>query len=99
MNHLIEKDKHRRSLHKKQEMKRLQYKSIIENRSLPAKIRGQYIKKLNKLPRDGSLVRIRNRCILTGRARAVYKFCKLSRICLRELAAQGRLMGISKSSW
>jgi ribosomal protein S14 len=99
MNHLIQKDKYRRTLHKKQEMKRLQYKSIIENRSLPAKIRGKYIKKLNKLPRDGSLVRIRNRCILTGRARAVYKFCKLSRICLRELAAQGRLMGISKSSW
>lgn len=99
MNHLIQKDKYRRILHKKQEMKRLQYKSIIENRSLPAKIRGKYIKKLNKLPRDSSLVRIRNRCILTGRARAVYKFCKLSRISLRELAAQGRLMGISKSSW
>ena len=99
MSHLTQKDKHRRSLHQKQEMKRLQYKSIIENRSLHAKIRVKYIKKLNKLPRDGSLVRIRNRCILTGRARAVYKFCRLSRICLRELAAQGRLAGVTKSSW
>ena len=99
MNHLTKKDKDRRILHRQQELKRLQYKSIIENRSLPAKVRGIYIKKLNKLPRDGSLVRIRNRCILTGRARAVYKFCKLSRLCLRELAAQGKLAGVSKSSW
>lgn len=99
MNNLTQKDKHRRILHRKQELKRLQYKSIIENRSLPAKMRVQYIQKLNQLPRDGSLVRIRNRCILTGRARAVYKFCKLSRLSLRELAAQGKLAGISKSSW
>ncbi len=99
MNNLTQKDKHRRILHQKQELIRLQYKSLIENRSLPAKLRVQYIKKLNQLPRDGSLVRIRNRCILTGRARAVYKFCKLSRLCLRELAAQGKLAGISKSSW
>lgn len=96
---MTDKDKHRRSLHQRQELKRLQYKSIIENRSLPANVRGKYIKKLNKLPRDGSLGRILNRCILTGRAAAVYKFCKLSRICLRELAAQGRLAGVSKSSW
>lgn len=99
MNNLTQKDKHRRILHQKQELIRLQYKSLIENRSLPANLRVQYIKKLNQLPRDGSLVRIRNRCILTGRARAVYKFCKLSRLCLRELAAQGKLAGISKSSW
>ncbi len=99
MNNLTQKDKHRRILHQKQELKRLQYKSLIENRSLPAKMRVQYIQKLNQLPRDGSPVRIRNRCILTGRARAVYKFCKLSRLCLRELAAQGKLAGISKSSW
>lgn len=99
MNNLTQKDKHRRILHQKQELIRLQYKSLIENRSLPAKLRVQYIKKLNQLPRDGSLVRIRNRCILTGRARAVYKFCKLYRLCLRELAAQGKLAGISKSSW
>ena len=99
MNNLTQKDKHRRVLHQKQELIRLQYKSLIENRSLPANLRAQYIKKLNQLPRDGSLVRIRNRCILTGRARAVYKFCKLSRLCLRELAAQGKLAGISKSSW
>ena len=99
MNNLTQKDKHRRILHRKQELKRLQYKSLIENRSLPAKMRVQYIQKLNRLPRDGSMVRIRNRCILTGRARAVHKFCKLSRLCLRELAAQGKLAGISKSSW
>ena len=99
MNNPTEKDKQRRILHRQQELKRLQYKSIIENRSLPPNIREIYIYKLNKLPRDGSLVRIRNRCILTGRARAVYKFCKLSRLCLRELAAQGKLAGVSKSSW
>ena len=58
-----------------------------------------FITQLNKLPRNSSKVRIKNRCILTGRGRAIYNFCRLSRIKLRELAAQGLLMGVTKSSW
>ena len=55
--------------------------------------------KLNKLPRNGSPVRLRNRCKLTGRPRAVYKKFKISRICFRELALAGHIPGVTKASW
>ena len=51
------------------------------------------------LPRNGSKTRIRNRCELTGRPRAVYRKFKLSRIALRELASTGQIPGMVKSSW
>ena len=55
--------------------------------------------KLAKLPRNSSPTRIRNRCELTGRPRAVYRKFKLSRLALRELASSGALPGVVKSSW
>ena len=55
--------------------------------------------KLAELPRNSSPTRIRNRCELTGRPRAVYRKFKLSRIALRELASSGCSPGVVKSSW
>ncbi len=55
--------------------------------------------KLAKLPRNSSPTRVRNRCELTGRPRAVYRKFKLSRLALRELASSGALPGVVKSSW
>ena len=54
---------------------------------------------LQKLPRDSSPVRIRNRCNLTGRPRAYYRKFGLSRIALRDLALAGELPGVIKASW
>jgi small subunit ribosomal protein S14 len=54
---------------------------------------------LQKLPRDSSAVRIRNRCRLTGRARGYIRKFGLSRIAFRELARAGIIPGIRKSSW
>ena len=51
------------------------------------------------LPRDGSRVRVRNRCKLTGRTRGVYRKFGLSRIKIRELSMAGLLPGVVKSSW
>jgi small subunit ribosomal protein S14 len=99
MTNTIQKDQKRRNLVSKNELKRLQYKTIITDLSIPKEIRYKYVSKLNKLSRNSCNVRIRNRCVITGRGRAVYRFCKLSRICFRELAAQGLIMGISKASW
>ena len=99
MTNTIQKDQKRRTLVSKNELKRLQYKTIITDLSIPKEIRYKYVCKLNNLSRNSSNVRIRNRCVITGRGRAVYRFCKLSRICFRELAAQGLIMGISKASW
>jgi small subunit ribosomal protein S14 len=54
---------------------------------------------LQKLPRDASPTRLRSLCALTGRSRAVYRKFKISRIKLRELALEGKIPGMRKSSW
>lgn len=55
--------------------------------------------KLAKLPRDSSPVRIRNRCSITGRPRAYIGKYGISRITFRELASNGEIPGVTKSSW
>lgn len=54
---------------------------------------------LNKMPRDSSKIRLRNRCQLTGRPRGVYRKFKVSRLCFREMASFGLIPGVTKSSW
>ncbi len=54
---------------------------------------------LQKLPRNSSPVRVRNRCGLTGRPRGFMRQFKLSRNQFRELALEGRIPGVKKASW
>lgn len=54
---------------------------------------------LQKLPRNASPVRLRNRCSLTGRARGYRRKFGISRIMLREMARAGQIPGVRKSSW
>ncbi|MGC9451760.1 MAG: 30S ribosomal protein S14 [Oceanipulchritudo sp.] len=56
-------------------------------------------RKLTKLPRNSSPVRIRNRCSITGRPRAYMRKYGVSRITFRELASEGKIPGVTKSSW
>lgn len=55
--------------------------------------------KLNKMPRDSSPCRLRNRCQLTGRARAYLRKFGISRICFRQMANFGLIPGVTKASW
>ncbi len=55
--------------------------------------------KLAEMPRNSARIRIRNRCEVTGRSRAVYRKLKMSRIALRELGSKGLIPGLVKSSW
>jgi small subunit ribosomal protein S14 len=55
--------------------------------------------KLQRLPRDASPVRVRNRCSLTGRPRGVYSKFGLGRNKLREIAMRGEVPGVTKASW
>lgn len=59
---------------------------------------GKY-EELQKLPRDASPTRVRNRCSLTGRARGYIRKYGISRIKFRELALDGKIPGIRKASW
>ncbi|GBD89355.1 alternate 30S ribosomal protein S14 [bacterium BMS3Abin04] len=54
---------------------------------------------LQKLPKNSSRVRLRNRCMLTGRPRAYYRKFGVSRLVFREMALKGEIPGIKKSSW
>ncbi len=56
-------------------------------------------RKLTKIPKRGLAVRLKTRCELTGRTRAVYRKFRLSRLKFRELAHKGLLPGVSKASW
>jgi small subunit ribosomal protein S14 len=54
---------------------------------------------LQKLPRDSSAVRLKNRCMFTGRARSYYRKFGVSRLVFREMALKGEIPGVKKSSW
>jgi small subunit ribosomal protein S14 len=54
---------------------------------------------LQKLPRNSSPVRLRNRCIMTGRPRGYFRKFGVSRLVFREMALKGEIPGIKKSSW
>nr|AOW70798.1 ribosomal protein S14 [Monodopsis sp. MarTras21] len=55
--------------------------------------------KLQKLPRDSSITRLKNRCWKTGRGKSVFRDFGLCRNVVREMANQGLLPGVVKSSW
>lgn len=55
--------------------------------------------KLNQLPRNSSPVRLRNRCLMTGRPRGFLRKFKMSRLCFRQLANEGIIPGVYKASW
>jgi small subunit ribosomal protein S14 len=71
--------------------------SVIPHRADAFRFQAQM--KLNKLPRNASPVRVRNRCEISGRPRAFYRKFRISRIALRDLAAIGQIPGVVKSSW
>ena len=95
----IEKNKTRIRKVSSMKSKRATLKKIIMDRKLPMDQRFAAQMKLNEMPRDGSSIRVRNRCLITGRPRGNYRKFKMSRIAFRELASNGQVPGIVKSSW
>jgi small subunit ribosomal protein S14 len=95
----IERNKKRMRLAERYAAKREGLKAIASDRELSAEERFAARMKLAQLPRNSAPVRIRNRCELTGRPRGFYRKFKLSRIALRELASNGQIPGMTKSSW
>lgn len=93
------REKKRIKLVKKYFQKRKALRQIINdiNASIDAKEIAQ--KKIQKLPRDSSTCRLRNRCWKTGRARGVYSFVGLCRNMFRHHAMFGDIPGIRKASW
>ena len=93
------RDQKRRKTVEKFKARRAQLLEIIYDQRASDEARTEARDKLQKLPRDASPVRLRNRCALTGRPRGVYRKFGLGRNKLRELALKGEVPGIIKASW
>jgi len=99
MTQSITRDQSRRKLYAKYEFNRLVLKSMISDHHLPKRARAHCVQVLNTLPRASSSVRLRRRCVVTGRGRGTLRVFQLSRLCVRELAQKGILPGVTKASW
>jgi small subunit ribosomal protein S14 len=95
---MIERDKKRIKLYNKYALKRANLLKKYQNAN-NFSIKLEIHSKLQKLPRNSSKTRIRNRCWKTGRPRGVFQDFGLSRHVFREMAHQCLLPGVTKSSW
>ncbi len=96
---MIEREKKRQNLVEKYAVKRATLKDQLSDLSLSQLERVTLHRELQQLPRNSAPTRLRNRCWLTGRSRGFYRDFGLSRHVLREMAHQGLLPGVTKSSW
>lgn len=96
---MIAREEKRKKLVKKFLIKRKALKELINNTSTTIENRTLAQDKLQKLPRDSSVTRIRNRCNLTGRPHGYYRKFGLSRNKLREATMRGDVPGLVKASW
>ncbi len=95
----IIKNNNRKDLSQLHKIKRQKVISIAKNKSLSFEERLTAQIKLSEMARDGSRIRHRNRCALSGRPRGNLRKFGLSRIAVRELASWGQIPGLIKSSW
>ena len=95
----INKNERRKQLVKKYAGKYARLKAIADDTSLDETELLIARLKLAEVPRNGNPTRVRNRCMLTGRPRGVYRKFGLGRVMLRQLATRGMIPGVIKSSW
>ena len=96
---IINREACRNVLVKKYAAKRAALRARVKDASLGEDERHSAKIALNKLPRDSSATRLRNRCALTGRPRGFYRKFGLGRTKLREAAMRGDVPGLVKASW
>ena len=96
---MIQRELKRAKLVARHAEKRAALKATIRNVNSTDEERAVAQAKLNKLPRDSSPARQRNRCSITGRPHGVYRKFGLGRNKLREAAMNGEIPGLTKASW
>jgi len=96
---MIAKERKRSRLEAKYRKRRDDLRKRVTDESLSHEDRFQAMLELQKLPRNSSRVRHRNRCVLTGRPRGVYRKFGVCRNKLREIFMAGEAPGVVKSSW
>ena len=96
---MVERERRRERLVRKYAKKRSALKAIIADPHASYEERMEAVVKLQRLPRDSSPVRLRNRCSVTGRPKGYYRKFALGRNKLREAAMRGDIPGLVKASW
>lgn len=96
---VIERQKKREELVNRNWEKRTKLRKAVVDMSLSEEEREKAKLELNKMPRNSSYTRLRNRCLLTGRPRGYLRKFGMSRLCFREFALSGNIPGITKASW
>ena len=96
---MIEREKRREKTVKKYAAKRARLKEQIRDPQASGEARAAAVEALQKLPRDASPSRLRERCAITGRPRGTYNKFGLARTKLREATMRGDIPGLRKSSW
>ncbi len=96
---MINRELKRQRMVKKYASRRSELKAKIKNMALSEEERSEARIALNKMPRDASPSRLRNRCNLTGRPHGFYRKFGLGRNKLRESAMKGDVPGLVKASW
>jgi len=95
----VVKNERRKEIVKLYASRRAQWKAIINNPKSSVEEVDAAVIKLQKMPRDASPSRVRNRCSQSGRSRGYLRKFGISRIALRDLALEGQIPGVVKSSW
>ena len=96
---LINREAKRERLVRKHAHRRAELKATLRKVSVDPEEREAARRQLQRLPRDSSPVRLRNRCRMTGRPKGCYRKFGLGRNMLREAAMRGDVPGLVKSSW
>lgn len=96
---MVARDEKRKQLVAKYAAKRAELKAKIVNVNVSDEERHDAVMALQKLPRNSSASRVRNRCQMTGRSRGYYRKFGLSRNRLREVINRGEVPGVVKASW
>lgn len=96
---MVLRDKKRKALVKKYAKRRGELKATIVNMNVSDEERQLAVVALQKLPRNSSPSRVRNRCQVTGRSRGYYRKFGIGRNKLREMMMRGEVPGVVKASW
>jgi small subunit ribosomal protein S14 len=96
---LINREQKRRATVARFAARRAELRSIARDPKASEETREAARARLQAMPRDASPARLRNRCLVTGRSRGVYRKFGLARTKLRELAMRGEIPGMTKASW
>lgn len=96
---MVERERKRSRMVARYRERRAALKRVIKDRSASPEQLAEAIEGLQRLPRDSSPARLRNRCAITGRPRGYFRKFGLSRNKLREEAMFGNVPGVAKASW